>query len=62
MLPAEIVYFAVTLFLSLTALVCWKRRHDLVAARLNKGLRGYVDAKKTPAAAAESTPADLIPA
>ena len=37
-----IVYFAVTLFLALAVLIKWKRRHDMHAARLNRGLRGYV--------------------
>ena len=40
----EIAYFTVTLFFSLTLLIRWKRRRDLVAARVNRGLRGYVAA------------------
>ena len=45
MQPVEITYFTVTLFLALAALIKWKRRRDTVSARLNRGLRGYVDAK-----------------
>ena len=44
MLPAEIAYFAITLFLALAFLIAWKRRHTTLNARLNKGLRGYVAA------------------
>lgn len=44
MLPAELICFATTLFLALAALISWKRRRDLVQARLTKGLRGYVAA------------------
>ena len=39
----EIVFFAVTLFLALAALSMWKHRRDAIAARLNRGLRGYAD-------------------
>ena len=46
MLPTEIVYFTGTLFLALVMLIKWKRRRDLIAARLNRGLSGYVAAKK----------------
>jgi len=46
MLPTEIAYFTGTLFLALVMLIKWKRRRDLVAARLNRGLSGYVAAKK----------------
>jgi hypothetical protein len=42
--PTEIAYFTVTMFLSLTSLIRWKRRRDLVAAAVNRGLRGYVAA------------------
>ena len=42
MMPVEIVFFAVTLFLALAFLITWKRRRDTLNARLNKGLRGYV--------------------
>jgi hypothetical protein len=38
----EITFFAVTLFLALVALMNWKHRRDEIAARLNRGLRGYV--------------------
>lgn len=41
----EIVYFGVTLFLALVALIKWKRRRDLASERVNRGLRGYVAAK-----------------
>ena len=44
MLPTEIAYFTGTLFLALIVLIKWKRRRDLIAARLNRGLRGYVAA------------------
>jgi hypothetical protein len=47
MLPTEIAYFTGTLFLALVMLIKWKRRRDLIAARLNRGLSGYVAAKKT---------------
>jgi hypothetical protein len=46
MLPTEIAYFAGNLFFALLVLIKWKRRRDLVAARLNRGLSGYVAAKK----------------
>jgi hypothetical protein len=39
------VYFGVTLFLALVALIKWKRRRDLATARVNRGLRGYVAAE-----------------
>jgi hypothetical protein len=48
MLPTEILYFTVTLFLALAALVQWKRRRDLIAARLNRGLSGYVATRRMP--------------
>ncbi len=41
----EIVYFGVTLFLALVALIKWKRRRDLAVERVNRGLRGYVAAE-----------------
>lgn len=47
MLPTEIAYFTGTLFLALVVLIKWKRRRDLIAARLNRGLSGYVAARKT---------------
>jgi hypothetical protein len=46
MQAAEITYFTVTLFLALLTLIKWKRRRDLIAARLNRGLRGYVGGKE----------------
>ena len=48
MMPTEITFFAVTLFLALSTLLSWKRRHDLIQARLNKGLRGYVEKRAAP--------------
>jgi hypothetical protein len=47
MLPTEIVYFAVLMFLALATLIAWKRRRDETAARLNRGLCGYVAANRT---------------
>jgi len=41
----KIIYFSATMFLALLAPVKWKRRRDMIAARLNRGLRGYVEAK-----------------
>ena len=49
MTPAAIAYFSATLFFALTTLIKWKRRRDLIAARLNRGLRGYVDTKSSAA-------------
>jgi hypothetical protein len=43
--PAAITYFSATLFLALTTLIKWRRRRGTIAARLNRGLRGYVEAK-----------------
>jgi hypothetical protein len=43
MMPTEITFFSVTLFLSLAALLNWKHRRDAMQARLSKGLRGYVN-------------------
>ena len=63
----EIVYFGVTLFLALVALIKWKRRRDLASERVNRGLRGYVAAKgnvEYPAAAEsqkENEKENLIP-
>ena len=42
MLPNEITFFSVTLFLALAVLLTWKHRRDAMHARLNRGLRGYV--------------------
>jgi hypothetical protein len=54
MMPNEIAFFAVTLFLALCTLLIWKRRHDIIHARLNKGLRGYVAQRaERPVVAAE---------
>ena len=47
MQPVDIAFFSGTLFLALGTLIKWKRRRDLINARVNKGLRGYVDAKST---------------
>jgi hypothetical protein len=47
MLPTEIAYFTGTLFLALVVLINWKRRRDRIAARLNRGLSGYVATRKT---------------
>jgi hypothetical protein len=59
MLPTEIVYFAVLLFLALAALIKWKRRRDETAARLKRGLCGYVAANRTaPAPAQDPAPKD----
>ena len=42
MRPIEITSFAAALFLALVVLIKWKIRRDMIAARLNRGLRGYV--------------------
>jgi hypothetical protein len=47
MQPTDIVFFAVTMFLSLGTLFNWKRRRDMALARVNRGLRGYVAARCT---------------
>jgi hypothetical protein len=47
MQPVDIAFFAGSLFLALGTLITWKRRRDLINARVNRGLRGYVDAKRT---------------
>jgi len=49
MQDTEIAYFTVTMFLALITLIKWKRRRDMIAARVNRGLRGYVDTKGLPA-------------
>jgi hypothetical protein len=63
MQPAEIAIFAVTLFLALAALIQWKRRRDASAARVNRGLRGYVAAKSAilPPGPGETRREDPIP-
>ena len=65
MLPAEMIYFAVTLFLALAALIQWKLRRYVAAARMKRGLAGYVAARRQRplrAAVTEDTHAeDLIP-
>jgi hypothetical protein len=63
---SEIVYFAVTLFLALVALIMWKRRRDLAAARVNRGLREYaakaiVEAPATQETQGETPGENLIP-
>jgi len=45
MQPIATAVFAMTMLLALTALIMWKLRRDLNAARVNRGLRGYVTAK-----------------
>jgi hypothetical protein len=45
MTPVEIRIFAVTLFLSLSALLMWKERRRLVQERLSRNLRCYVETK-----------------
>jgi len=47
MMPNEITFFSVTLFLALAVLLVWKHRRDAVHARLRKGLRGYVASGST---------------
>ena len=47
MLPTEIVYFTVLMFLALAALIKWKHRRDETAAKLRRGLCGYVAASRT---------------
>jgi hypothetical protein len=42
MQPVDFTYFFITLFLSLAGLIKWKYRKDDLAARLNRGLKGYV--------------------
>lgn len=65
MLPSEITYFTVTLFLAIAALIYWKHRRDVVAARLNRGLAGYVATGRKrplrPAVKEESDTENLIP-
>ena len=59
MLPTEIVYFTVLMFLALTALIKWKHRRDETAAKLRRGLCGYVAASRTfPASPADAAPKD----
>jgi hypothetical protein len=63
MLPTEILYFTLTLFLALAVLIKWKRRRDLIVARLNRGLSGYVATRRTSRrpAAEETHGENLIP-
>jgi PhoPQ-activated pathogenicity-related protein len=65
MLPAEMIFFAVTLFLALAALIQWKLRRFVAAGRLKRGLAGYVAARrKRPVRAAvteETEEESLIP-
>jgi hypothetical protein len=44
MTPLEIAFFGIVLFLSLVALMHWKKRRDQVTDRLNRGLQSYVSA------------------
>ena len=62
MQPIEIACFATALFLALAVLIKWKRRRDLIAARLNRGLRGYAanSAAFVPGPP-EARPENLIP-
>jgi hypothetical protein len=46
-IQTEIIYSTVTMFLALAVLVNWKHRRDVIAARLNRGLCGYVAAEGT---------------
>jgi hypothetical protein len=43
MQPIDITFFAFSLFLALGTLLKWKRHRDVIHARVNRGLRGYVD-------------------
>ena len=47
MQPIAITCFTATLFLALAVRTQWKRRRDVTAARLTRGLRGYIDALST---------------
>ena len=47
MQPTDITFFALSMFLALGTLIKWKRRRDIILTRVNRGLRGYVDAKGT---------------
>jgi len=60
MRPTEIGYFALTLFLALVALIHWARRRARVAARLNRGLRGYVATKGPDTQPKEGTPGEKL--
>ena len=63
MTPNEITFFSVALFLALTVLLTWKRRRDIMHARLNKGLRGYVaNPVERRVVRSESAGEELIPA
>ena len=59
----EITYFSVAMFLALAVLLNWKRRRDVVAARLNRGLCGYAATRTTaqPAAPDGTHGENLIP-
>ena len=59
----HIVYFVVALFLALAVLIQWKRRRDLMSARVSRGLRGYVDTKRVVRVEEPGKPGErLIPA
>lgn len=62
MQPTEIICFGTLMFFSLTALLKWKRRRDMVAARLNRGLRGYVEGAMPISADEKARPESMIPA
>ncbi|MGD0773537.1 MAG: hypothetical protein ABSC05_12015 [Candidatus Solibacter sp.] len=64
MKPVEIVYFGTAMFLALATLIKWKRRREVIAARLNRGLRGYVAGKSAALLPEEQKPPseNLIPA
>jgi hypothetical protein len=47
MVPIELTFFSVTLFLALVALLEWKRRRMKIQERVNKGLKGYVASTPT---------------
>ena len=62
MKPAEIIYFGGAMFLALATLIKWKRRRDLIDARLNRGLRGYVEGKSAVLLQQKTQAENLIPA
>ena len=62
MQPVEITFFSVTLFFALAVLITWKRRRDILNARLNKGLRGFVSGGARPQQAEETEGEELITA
>jgi hypothetical protein len=42
MQPVQLTYFAISLYLALSALIKWKYHRDHLTVRLNRGLKGYV--------------------